>query len=71
MIHDAKVLVTCDGTGCIECVEIFPDFRSCIGPSGSGYYDTTDAAIERKLTDEEDWRVVNGKHFCCDDCVIA
>lgn len=66
MIHDAKVEVTCDGKGCGESIEIEPEYVYRNYSGSSGYYDTSDDAIERKL-EREGWTVLDGQHYC-EDC---
>jgi hypothetical protein len=66
VIHDARVEVTCDGDGCAVGIEIEPEFCYRDYSGRNGYYDTSDAAIERKL-EHEGWFVQDGKHYC-EDC---
>jgi hypothetical protein len=66
MIHDATVEVTCDGCG--DSRSIQPDFVYRNTSETSGYYDTSDEAIEAKL-EQEDWIVRDGKHYCSESCV--
>jgi hypothetical protein len=63
VIHDAKVEVTCDGNGCMESIEICPDYVYFDYSGNNGGYDTSNDAIEKKL-DEFDWVVIDGKHLC-------
>ena len=69
MIHDATVEVTCDGERCRDSVHIRPEFVYRTHNESSGYYDTSDKAIEKKLR-YEDWSVVDGKHLC-ESCAEA
>lgn len=63
MIHDATIEVTCDGDKCRENLIISPEYRYFSYSASSGHYDTTDSAIEEKITGEG-WTVEDGKHFC-------
>jgi len=67
MIHDATVEVTCDND-CGESVHVDLDwvYRSYDG--NSGYYDQDEAKTVRKLVDDHDWVVRDGKHFCSPEC---
>ncbi len=68
MIHDAFVEVTCDGKGCSgsEQVELAFVYRHYTGRSG--HYEHADSKIEDKLVKDFEWVVIDGKHYCCDDC---
>jgi len=68
MIHDVTVEVTCDGFK-LEKVNVPLDFVYPNLSSQSGYFDHRPESIERRLKSEHDWAVVNGKHFCCAECV--
>jgi hypothetical protein len=63
MIHDAVVRVSCDGDGCSEEIEIQPEFVYRDYSGRSGYYDTSDEAIEKKVA-QEGWFAQGDKHYC-------
>ena len=67
MIHDAKVEVTCDGSCCHESVEILPPYVYRDYSGTNGYYDTSDRAIVKELTNEG-WFIQDDKHYCCAEC---
>lgn len=71
MIHDAKVEVTCDGERCRSSVDVdlhmvYPDLSG-----RGGRYDHDDVKVEKSLVANEGWIVIEGKHFCCPECVPA
>lgn len=70
MISDVVVPVSCDGKGCGEVVEIEPEYKYYDYSGKSGFYDTSESAIEKKL-EHEGWFIQDGKHYCCEDCVPA
>ncbi len=60
MIFDAKVEVTCDHKTCRA--SVFIDL-----PAGArNSYIADDDDIERMLIKQEEWFVVDGKHYCCE-----
>ena len=67
MINDAIVQVECDRKGCNESIDINPEYKYRDWSGKSGFYDTSDEAIEKKL-EHEGWFVANGKHYCSAEC---
>ncbi len=70
MIHDAVVEVTCDRKegNCHESVFVSMNFvYRNLSPS-SGFYDHDTTKIEKKLTEDHEWTVCDGKHFCSSEC---
>lgn len=67
MIHDAIVPVTCDNDKCRSEMEIEPPYTYTTYLGHGGAYDTSDATIE-KLLRASDWIVIDGKHYCCQEC---
>jgi hypothetical protein len=67
MIGDGTVEVTCDfedeGAFCLESVRVPLEMRFRNYQDEDGYYDSRDESIESRL-DDEDWKVINGKHYC-------
>jgi len=68
MIHDAIVLVTCDNPKCHEEITIDPNYVYHSYSGKSGQYDVSDSSLEKQLEDEQDWTVIDGKHYCCEEC---
>jgi hypothetical protein len=68
MIHDPTVEVTCDNEDCGDSVFVELDYVYHDYSGRNGQYDTEDKTIERQLENEHGWVVVDGKHYCCDDC---
>lgn len=66
-IHDATVEVTCDG--CSSAITLSPEFVYPNYSGKGGHYDTSDEALEEKLT-REGWEAKGGKHYC-EDCKSA
>ena len=68
MIHGAFIEVTCDASRCLssEWVDlefVYPDYSG-----KNGWYDHKDESVEEKLVEDFEWVVVDGKHYCCQDC---
>jgi len=61
MIFDAKVEVSCDREGCVECT--FVDLEA----GARNTYLADDSAIQRRLEHQE-WVVRDGKHYCSEEC---
>lgn len=68
MIHEVKILVTCDGKHCRDKVEVTPDYTYSSYSGNSGSYDTDDSSIEEKLVADHGWVVGGGKQYCSDGC---
>lgn len=66
-ILDAVVPVLCDGPNCYEEVQVEPPYVYHSYSGRSGQYDTDDSTIE-ELLESAGWVVLNGQHFCCDEC---
>lgn len=67
MIHEIYAEVTCDG--CQESIYVELDYRyRNISPT-SGFHDSKDSSIEETLISDHEWIVIDGKHFCCGECV--
>ena len=67
MIHDATVEVTCDND-CGESVYVDLEWVYQTRVENSGHYDHNEAKTVRKLVDDHDWVVRDGKHFCSPEC---
>lgn len=62
MIHDAQVEVSCDNwNNCTNSVFLPCDWNV-------HGYDLEDSKAERLLQEDQGWIVLNGKHFCCEEC---
>lgn len=68
MLHDAYLEVTCDGDGCGEVANVPMEFAYLDYTGKNGYYDHEDSKIEAKLVEDFEWIVIDGKHYCCEDC---
>ncbi len=68
MIHDAHMEVTCDGDKCSSTVNVPMDFVYPDLSGKNGWYDHAEDSIESKLAEDHEWVVIDGKHYCCDDC---
>ena len=68
MIHDAIVPVTCDNEDCTEETQVSPHFVYTSYSGDSGQYDTREYSIERQLSKKDEWCVINGKHYCSEEC---
>ena len=68
MIHSAVVEVTCDGD-CSHAEHVELDYVYHDYSGKSGEYDSRDSTIESKLSNDLDWTVVDGKHYCSPECV--
>ena len=65
MIHDARMEVTCDHSGCEGYIYIYADYND-----NNGCYDTGDLALN-ELIKKEGWLVkwtVNSYRHYCEDC---
>lgn len=69
MIHDACVEVTCDREKCCESVFVELEWVYQNRGESSGFYDHDDTKTEKKLVDDHDWVIHDGKHFCSHECV--
>jgi hypothetical protein len=70
MIHDATVEVTCDAEGCRESVVLNPEYVYRSYSEKSGYYDTSDKAMKRRL-EAEGWTVAgegDDEKTYCEEC---
>ena len=68
MIHDATIKVTCDGDNCRSSATVELEWKYKTHDESSGFYDASDAAVEKTLVDDHGWTVVDGKHFCDKEC---
>ncbi len=68
MIHDATVVVTCDGDSCWESETVELDYIYYDYSGKNGAYNSDDSAIEEELERRGDWIVDDGKHYCCQEC---
>ena len=68
MIHDAIVPVTCDNPECYEEITLEPNYVYHSYSGESGQYDVSDSSLEKQLKNEQDWTVINGKHYCSQEC---
>ena len=66
MINDPEICVVCDCCG--DEIYIEPEYRYADFSGKNGYYDCSDSAIERSLSNLHMWIVEKGKHFCCEEC---
>lgn len=66
MIHECYAEVTCDK--CQTSVYIQLDFVYPDYTGENGYHDSEDSSIEKKLINEHEWIMKDGKHFCSYDC---
>jgi len=68
MIHDAFVEVTCDGNKCSSTENIQLEFVYSDYGGKDGHYNHSDSKVEDMLTEDFEWIITDGKHYCCDDC---
>ena len=68
MIQDAFVEFTCDGNKCNSSENIELEFVYSDYGGKSGHYNHSDSKIEDMLEEDFEWIVVEGKHYCCEDC---
>jgi len=63
------VEVTCDGDHCasVERIELDYVYHSYSGKSGQ--YEDNDSKIEKELIEDHEWTVIDGKHYCSEDCI--
>ena len=66
-ISDAYVLVCCDRRKCGSQEEVELSFVYAHLSGTGGRYDHDDESIVKKL-ERKDWIVIDGKHFCCQEC---
>lgn len=65
MIYEGVVEVVCDGCAESEYVDLEYVYFDYSGESGK--YDDSNSSIEKTL-EGMGWVVVDGKHYCCQDC---
>jgi hypothetical protein len=65
VIHDAIIPVYCDGADCGEHFNIDPDYCYPDFSGKGGHYDTSDAALDKKIK-AENWEIRGDKHYCPD-----